>query len=303
MSDLLNKLKKNSTVKDSVVLKDSRLFNKKDMCTTRVPILNVALSGSLDGGLTSGLTVVAGPSKHYKSNLSLLMASAYLEKYDDAVMILYDTEFGITPEYLESFSIDPERVLHTPVEHVEQLKFDLIRQLEEIDRKDHVIVVIDSIGNIASKKELEDTLNEKSVADMSRAKQIKSLFRMCTPYLTTRDIPMIAINHTYESMGLFPTAVMSGGCLEAGTRIMMSDGAVKEIESVVPGDMVKTLDGDKEVTHSWNPETLTEGTPECYEIEFEDGHKVVCSDKHRFLVNGEWVEAKDLVEGQDVKAV
>lgn len=208
---LLDKLKKASSVKASEVLSESKLFNKKDMATTPVPILNVALSGSIDGGLTSGLTIVAGPSKHFKSNLSLLMASSYMEKYPDAVCLLYDTEFGITPEYLKAMNVDPSRVLHTPVEHVEQLKFDITKQLENIERGDKVVIVIDSVGNLASKKELEDALDGKSVADMSRAKALKSLFRIVTPYLTTRDIPMIVINHTYKEIGLFPKEIMSGG--------------------------------------------------------------------------------------------
>ena len=129
---LLDKLKSTSTVKQTAVLADSKLFNKKDMCPTDVPILNVALSGSVDGGLTPGLTVIAGPSKHFKSNLSLLMASAYLKKNQDAVCLLYDTEFGITPEYLKSMDVDPERCIHTPIEHVEQLKFDIVKQLENL---------------------------------------------------------------------------------------------------------------------------------------------------------------------------
>ena len=79
----------------------------------------------------------------------------------------------------------------------------MIRQLEELDRDDDVIVVIDSIGNLASKKELEDTFNEKSVADMSRAKSLKGLFRMTTPYLKMKNIPLLAVNHTYKEIGLF----------------------------------------------------------------------------------------------------
>jgi hypothetical protein len=58
---------------------------------------------------------------------------------------------------------------------------------------------------------MEDALNEKSVADMSRAKALKGLFRMATPYLAMKDIPMIAVNHTYQEMGLFPKAIVSGG--------------------------------------------------------------------------------------------
>jgi len=102
-------------------------------------------------------------------------------------------------------------VLHTPIANVEELKFDLIGQLESIDRKDDVIIVIDSIGNLASKKELEDAINEKSVADMSRAKALKGLFRMCTPYLAMKNIPMLAVNHTYKEIGLFPKDIVGGG--------------------------------------------------------------------------------------------
>ena len=87
----------------------------------------------------------------------------------------------------------------------------MIGQLEELSRDDEVIIVIDSIGNMASKKEMEDTLNEKSVADMSRAKALKGLFRMCTPYLAMKNIPLIAINHTYKEIGLFPKDIVGGG--------------------------------------------------------------------------------------------
>ena len=71
--------------------------------------------------------------------------------------------------------------------------------------------MIDSVGNLASKKELEDALSEKSVADMSRAKALKGLFRMVTPYLTMKNVPLLAVNHTYQEIGLFPKAVVSGG--------------------------------------------------------------------------------------------
>ena len=71
--------------------------------------------------------------------------------------------------------------------------------------------MIDSIGNLASKKEVEDALECKSVADMSRAKQIKSLFRMITPHLTLKDIPMVVVNHTYKEIGMYPKDIVGGG--------------------------------------------------------------------------------------------
>jgi len=208
---IMDKLRKNSKIKDTSILSDSILFAEKDIITTDVPMVNVALSGDIDGGLTSGLTVLAGPSKHFKTSFALLMGAAYLKQYEDSVMLFYDSEFGSPQQYFESFGIDTDRVLHTPITDVEQLKFDLVGQLENIERGDKVIIIIDSIGNLASKKELEDALNEKSVADMSRAKALKGLFRMVTPYLTMKNIPLLAVNHTYQEMGLFPKAIVSGG--------------------------------------------------------------------------------------------
>lgn len=207
----MDKLKKNSKIKQTAVLAQSKFFSDIEMTPTKVPMVNVALSGSVDGGITPGLTVLAGPSKHFKTSFALLMASAYLEAHDDAVMLFYDSEFGSPQSYFEAFGIDTDRVLHTPITNVEELKFDLIGQLEELDPEDKVIIVIDSIGNMASKKELEDALDEKSVADMSRAKALKGLFRMTTPYLTMKGVPLIAVNHTYKEIGLFPKDVVGGG--------------------------------------------------------------------------------------------
>lgn len=208
---IMDKLKKNSKIKTTSILSESKFFNDKDMVPTDVPMMNVALSGDIDGGLSPGLTVLAGPSKHFKTSFGLIMASAYLKKYKDAVLLFYDSEFGSPQAYFEQFDIDTSRVLHTPITNVEELKFDIIGQLEAIERGDKIIVMIDSVGNLASKKELEDAINEKSVADMSRAKALKGLFRMCTPYLAMKDIPLIAVNHTYMEIGLFPKAIVSGG--------------------------------------------------------------------------------------------
>lgn len=208
---LINRLIKNSTIKETSVLSESKIYGTKDMITTSVPMVNVALSGRVDGGLTPGLTVLAGPSKHFKSAFSLLLAAAYMKQYPESVLLFYDSEFGTPQGYFESFGIDMERVLHTPITDIEQLKFDIMKQLGDLGRDDKIVVVIDSVGNLASKKEVEDAENQKSVADMSRAKSLKSLFRMVTPHLTLKDIPLIVVNHTYKEIGLYPKDIVGGG--------------------------------------------------------------------------------------------
>lgn len=208
---IMDKLKKNSKIGTSATLSQSKFFGDKELVDTGVPMINVALSGDLNGGLSSGLTVLAGPSKHFKTSFALLMAAAYQRAKPESVVLFYDSEFGSPQSYFDSFGMDLDRVLHTPITNVEELKFDLIAQLEGLDADDDVVIVIDSIGNLASKKELEDAINEKAVADMSRAKALKGLFRMCTPYLAMKNIPMLAINHTYKEIGLFPKDIVSGG--------------------------------------------------------------------------------------------
>ena len=207
---LMARLKKTSTIKQTATL-DKSEFLRRVSTPTDVPMINVALSGDMAGGLVSGLTCLAGPSKHFKTSFALLMAGAYMKKHDDAICVFYDTEFGSPQDYFTTFGINPERVLHTPITDLEELKFDMVKQLEEITESDRVIIIIDSVGNIASKKELDDAMDGKSVADMSRAKAMKGLFRMITPKLKMKDIPLIAINHTYKEIGLFPKDIVSGG--------------------------------------------------------------------------------------------
>jgi RecA/RadA recombinase len=211
MSKLKERLIKNSTIELTSTLTDSKVYTTKDMIPTPVPMINVALSGSIEGGITPGLTMLAGPSKHFKTGFALLLASSFLKKYKDGVILFYDSEFGTPQSYFNKFKIPLDSVIHTPITDVEELKFDIMKQLKEITREDKVLIIVDSIGNLASKKEVEDAMNEKSVADMSRAKQLKSLFRMITPHLTLKDIPLVAVNHTYKEIGLYPKDVVGGG--------------------------------------------------------------------------------------------
>lgn len=208
---LRDKLIKNSTIDLTNTLADSKIFTKKDMVPTSVPMINVALSGSVDGGITPGLTMLAGPSKHFKTGFALLLASSFLKKYTDGIILFYDSEFGTPQSYFKTFNIPFESVVHTPITDIEELKFDIMQQMKNIERGDKVMIIIDSIGNLASKKEVDDALDGKSVADMSRAKQLKSLFRMITPHLSLKDIPMVVINHTYKEIGMYPKDIVGGG--------------------------------------------------------------------------------------------
>lgn len=212
MSSLAERLIKKTKLEGVSILDKSTFLNNKDVIETPIPVINLAFSGRLDGGFNSGLHMLAGKSKSFKSLLGLLLCKSFQEKYqDDGLILFYDSEFGITQAYLESNGIDTSRVLHIPIMNIEELKFDIMQKLDELTRTDNVMIFVDSIGNLASKKEVDDALNENSAADMTRAKQLKSLFRMVTPFLTKLNIPMIVINHVYASMDKYSPDTVSGG--------------------------------------------------------------------------------------------
>lgn len=215
-SSLMERMLKVKNIDGMSTIDKSELF-EKDIINTGVPIIDVAFSGELDGGFTTGLTVFAGESKCFKSLLALYCIRSYFNKYPESICIFYDSELGITPEYLRSNGIDTTRVLHMPISDIEVLKFDMVERLNEINRGDRVFFFVDSLGLLASNKETEDAQDKKIVADMTRAKAIRSLFRLVTQKFAIKDIPCIMINHIYKETGMFPKTIISGG-----TSVMLS---------------------------------------------------------------------------------
>ena len=209
LRDKLLKISKDN--KYANILSNSQYIGKVDYIDTGVPAINIALSADIDGGLSSGITILAGPSRHFKSGFALLMAAAFLRKHENGIVLFFDSEFGMPIGYFETFNIDPEKVVHIPILNVEELKFQAIKYLEAVERDEPVMIIIDSLGNLASRKEVSDALDENAARDMSRAGEIKSFYRIITPYTKLKNIPVIVINHTYKTMEKFSKDVISGG--------------------------------------------------------------------------------------------
>lgn len=238
--NLRNQILGLKTLKDKASLLSESDFLNFEQVPTEIPELNIALSGSTKGGFIPGLTIFAADSKHFKTNFCLKMVASYLAKYPDAFCVLLDSEFGITQEYLASMGVDPSRVVHIPVMNIEEAKFSIMEILQTIDKdnagrkagdKAKVIFMFDSIGNLASAKEVEDAINQKSVADMTRAKALKSFFRIVTPFLAKNALPFLAINHTYETQEMYAKTIMGGGkgaMLSANTVFFISKSKEKD---------------------------------------------------------------------------
>lgn len=292
-SSLMERMMKATTVSGSALLSESSIFAKKDTVKTQLPVLNIAFSGDIDGGLVSGLSIFAGISKTFKSALSLYCMKAYFDKYPEAIAIFYDTEYGVNDSYVKSFGIDPNRVVHIPVEHIEMLKFDMMKKLDEIKKGDRVFFLVDSIGQISSKKEVDDAVDEKSVADMSRAKSLRSLLRLVTIQLAKKDLPCIMVNHVYQTMEMF--------CLSGETQIRTEHG-LKHLKDINVGDMVYAKESLKKVTRKYTPDELPSDGVRYLKMTFDDGTTVNCTNTHRFLMkDNSWVAAGDIKVGDEFK--
>jgi RecA/RadA recombinase len=208
---LKDRLIKNSTLEYTATLLDSKIYGKGDMITTQVPAINVALSGEMSGGFAPGILQVAAPSKHFKSGFALLMVASFLRKYPDGIILFYDSEFGTPKSYFKTFNIPPENIVHSPVTTVEELRHDFSVQFEGLHRDDKVMIIVDSIGNLASQKETQDAIEGNDKADMTRAKILKSFFRIVGPKLVIKDIPMVVINHTYKTLEMYAKTIVGGG--------------------------------------------------------------------------------------------
>jgi len=280
------RLLKTGSIQTGGLLSEAEVYTTRDFAPTPVPMINLALSADVYGGVSAGLTAWCGPSRHFKTLFCLLSAKAYLDKYEDAVVLFYDSEFGSPPAYFSSAGIDPNRVVWVPITTYEQLRSDIAQKLEEIKRGDHVVIVVDSLGNLASSKEATDAINENDKADFTRSKVNKSLFRIVTPHLRLKNIPMHVVQHTYDTM-----------CLDENTIIKTLNG-LKPLKNVSINDVVYTINGTQRVTHTYSHEQLNPSEKEYLEITFDDGSSIRCTDNHEFyMIDKTWKHAADFVIG------
>jgi RecA/RadA recombinase len=208
----------NISKKTSILIDDDNTI--KTYINTDIYMLNALLSKSiLKGGIPKNrFTVFAGPEAVGKSYLCYNIArNAQKEGYS---VIYIDTEYSIELSELPEFGIDisPDKFMLIRSNKIEDLKMMLAQSLGQLKEEkfkgntiQKTIIFLDSIGQLASKKEIDDAIEGKNKADMTRAKAIKSLFRIITADLGFLNIPLVATNHVYMTMDLFPKAVQSGG--------------------------------------------------------------------------------------------
>ena len=211
-------------------------------------IFNALVSGSLSGGVSANkITAIAGESSTGKTFFSLAVVKNFLDTNPDAYCLYFDTEAAINKGLLQSRGIDLNRVAVVNVVTVEEFRnkalkaVDIYLKKSEDERKP-CMFVLDSLGMLSTSKEIEDTLNDKQVRDMTKSQLIKGTFRMLTLKLGQANIPLIVTNHTYDVIGAYvPTKEMGGGSglkYAASTIIHLSKKKEKDGKEVI-GNIIK----------------------------------------------------------------
>lgn len=202
---------------DATELSEESLSNVNDWIDTGCYSLNGIISGSFFGGVPVGrVTGIVGLSGTGKTLImNKIMANAIKKGYKP---IYFDSESALDHLTAQRLGCDITKIKHCPVEFIEDCKsqiITLLTKLIEANMKRRVIIFIDSLGNLVTRKEVEDSLENKSAQDMgSKAKMIGSLIRQATNRGAKAEVPIIFSNHIYENPGqMYPTLVktQSGG--------------------------------------------------------------------------------------------
>lgn len=209
-------------------------------------VVNALVSGSIYGGFPANkVSAIAGESSTGKTFFVMTTAHEFQKKHDKGIVFYFDTEGAITTEMLDNKGLDKDRFVMVPVGTLDEFKFQCIKVLDEIekipgDERPKVLLILDSLGNLATEKEMGDARAEKSTADMTRGRSIRSIFRTLTLMMSRLNIPMIVTNHTYTTMSLYSEQAMGGTGLRyaASTILFLSKRKERDDNRQVIGNVV-----------------------------------------------------------------
>lgn len=179
--------------------------------------LNACISGSLFGGWPNNRSCsVAGPSGTGKTFLVLNSIKRAIDM--GYSIIYYDSEAAVDKSTMTKFGIDTTKVNYQPVNTVQEFRQSvttITRRMQEAKRDGadipKVMIILDSAGNLATQKEIDDAVSGNEKADMTRSKILKSIFRIIMTPMADLKIPFIFTNHTYQTQDFISRQVAGGG--------------------------------------------------------------------------------------------
>ena len=211
-------------------------------------VLNAVLSGSIYCGVANNkITVFAGEAATGKTFFVLGVVKQFLETHKDAVVIYFDTESAVTNEMMQMRGIDTKRVVKSEPESIQKFRHVALNGIDHYINQDKdvrppMMMVLDSLGQLSTTKELVDTAEGSETKDMTKAAILKATFRVLNLKLAQAGIPLLVCNHVYDVVGSYiPMKEMSGGSglkYSASTIAFLSKKKEKDGQDVV-GNLIR----------------------------------------------------------------
>jgi RecA/RadA recombinase len=196
---------------DGGLLDETCISTPSDWIDTGSKALNAIISGSLYKGIPRGrITGFAGPSGAGKTLIiNKCIANAQKKGY---IAVIWDSEVAVDKQSAKNVGVDLKKTKYYPVETIEECRNQISTFLDNViaanDPSLKFIISIDSLGNLASSKEIEDARKGKDAADVGqRAKALKSMMRAITYKAAKAGVPILFSNHIYEGMEMFPSLI------------------------------------------------------------------------------------------------
>jgi RecA/RadA recombinase len=207
--------------------------------------LNALVSGSIYGGWPKGrVSALAGAEGTGKTFAAMSAISEFLQTNPDGNVLYFETEGAISKQQLKAHGIDTTRVGYIPISVIEDFKTQMCKVIDKYrqipkDERMPLLVVLDSLGMMTTRKEAEDSLSGKEKKDMTRPGAIRSVFRTITLDAALLGITILMTNHTYEVIGSYvPTKEMAGGGglkYAASTIVFLSKAKDRDSQKEVVG--------------------------------------------------------------------
>ena len=189
-----------------------------DTIDTGSYIFNATLSGSIYGGAPNNkVLALAGESATGKTFFALGMVRHFLHTNPTGAVFYFDTEAAVTKSMMEERGIDSERVIVSEPDTIQRFRHTALQILDkyaavDINDRPPMLMVLDSLGQLSTTKEVEDTAEGKETRDMTKAQLIKATFRVLNLKLAKVNVPLIITNHVYDVIGSYiPMKEMGGG--------------------------------------------------------------------------------------------
>lgn len=218
------------------------------------------------GGIPRGhITEIFGDPGIGKSSLSLQIVAAAQKKGNTCVWA--DVEWGFTPRYAKALGVENEDLYLIREQYAEAT----LEAVEELIEKGNIdLIVIDSIGGLTPRAEMEKGIDGKTIG--AQAGLVARFCRKIVPLLAMNNVALIVINHSFVD-------IMSGKIQTSGGKKLGYHKAVSIRLKQKTGVVLKSGDrqvGKVVVAQVWGKNRLagTEGMEIDANIVFGQGFSV-----------------------------